>query len=462
MTNFERWRNYTDGLSSPDNFVNWGWIYCVAACLQRRVWIGNSDAGGLPAEDNCLFPNMQVILVGDPGVGKGLVIKSVSSLVKHWQRKDKNKDDFMPDLVAMTELASQAQIVKEANDEKAASDEYQGNSGKKGAEIVKPLLFPIAADATTFEALVEAVSESITTINYVKHKVDGSKSLGFYGHCSLCFLLPELSSLLRKRTNDTVNYLLGLYDCPLDFEYRTKNSGRDRVRRGCINLLAGTTPGFIQSTFDDSLLDEGFTSRTFFIYAAKNRKNQAFIPVLTQEQLEHKTALLKHIKRLSGLYGPVKLGEGVVEFINEWWERVESDKSLRPNKSPKLVPYYARKNIHLLKVAMCIHFGESVEMTLPLSAVVRALAILDKEELTMDRAIVIHTNETTKLMAKVLETLKSGKKDYVQLLVDCHGSYRTKKEMDETLDLLIEMEQIKKRTETDEETEIVNTYWMII
>ena len=462
MTNFEKWLAYTDGLSSPNNFIEFGWIYTIAACLQRRVWIGNADLKGLPAEDNCLFPNMQVILVGEPGVGKGLVIKSVSSLVKHWQRKDKNKDDFMPDLAALTELSQQAQIVQESANEKATQDEYQGKVGKHGGEIRQPLLFPVAADATTFEALVEAVSESITHINYVKHKEDGTKALGHYGHCSLCFLLPELSSLLRKRTNDTVNYLLGLYDCPLDFEYRTKNSGRDRVRRGCINLLAGTTPGFIQSTFDDSLLDEGFTSRTFFIYAAKNRKNQAFIPILTAEQLEHKQSLLKHIKKLSGLYGPITLGEGVVEFIQEWWNKVETDKSLRPNKSLKLIPYYARKNIHLLKVAMAIHFGESTDMTLPLSAVMRALAILDKEELFMDKAIVIHTNETTKLMAKVLETLKSGKKDYVALLCDCHGSYKTRKELDDTLDLLVTMEQIKTKSETNEETETTTVYWMLI
>jgi hypothetical protein len=226
--------------------------------------------------------------------------------------------------------------------------------------------------------------------------------------------------------------------------------------------LAGTTPGFIQSTFDDSLLDEGFTSRTFFIYAAKNRKNQAFIPILTQDQLAHKTDLLKHIKKLSGLYGQIQMGEGVVEFINEWWNRVETDKSLRPNKSPKLIPYYARKNIHLLKVAMAIHFGESTDMTLPLSAVMRALAILDKEELSMDKAIVIHTNETTKLMAKVLETLKSGKKDYVALLCDCHGSYKTRKELDDTLDLLVTMEQIKSKSETNEETEQTTIYWMLI
>ena len=462
MTNYEKWLAYTDGLSSPDNFIQWGWIYTISSCLQRRVWIGNTNDKGHPSEDNCLFPNMPVILVGEPGVGKGLVIKSVTSLVKHWQRKDKTKDDFPAELAAMTELSQQAQIVQESGNEKAAATEYQGHAGKKGGEIIKPLLFPVAADATTFEALVEAVSESITTINYVKYKPDGTKTLGFYDHCSLCFLLPELSSLLRKRTNDTVNYLLGLYDCPLDFEYRTKNSGRDRVRRGCINLLAGTTPGFIQSTFDDSLLDEGFTSRTFFIYASKNRKNQAFIPVLTQQQLEHKAELLKHIKKLSGLYGQVKMGEGVVEFIEEWWNRVESNKKLRPNQSPKLIPYYARKNIHLLKVAMSIHFGESLDMILPLEAVKKALAILDKEELDMHKAIVIHQNETTKLMAKVLEALKSGKKDYVQLLCDCHGSYKTRKEMDDTLDLLITMEQIKSRSITTEDPEQTTIYWELI
>ena len=454
MTNYEKWRSYTDGLSSPNNFIDWGFVYTIAACLQRRVWVGDTDSQ--------LFPNINVILVGEPGVGKGLVIKSVTSLVKHWQRKDRTNEDLMPDLAAMPELAAQAQIVQDSNVAKSEKEEYQGrNKTSGGKDVIKPLLFPVAADATTFEALVEAVSESVTHINYVKYQPDGSRTLGHYAHCSLCFLLPELSSLLRKRTNDTVNYLLGLYDCPLDFEYRTKNSGRDRVRRGCINLLAGTTPGFIQSTFDDSLLDEGFTSRTFFIYAPKNRKNQAFIPVLTAEQLEYKNELLKHVKKLSGLYGQVVLGEGVKEFVQEWWDKVETDKSLRPNTSPKLIPYYARKNIHLLKVAMCIHFGESTEMVLPLSAVERALEMLDKEEKSMHLAIVIHTNETTKLTAKILESLKGGKRDYVRLLAECTGSYKTMKEMDEAIELLTTMEQIKKVVEVNEETEKSTVYWSL-
>ena len=185
LSNYEKWLAYTDGLSSPNNFINWGYIYTISACLQRRVWIGDNDSQ--------LFPNINVILVGEPGVGKGLVIKAVTSLVKHWYRKDKTKDDFMPDLMAMTELAVQAQIVQEAGNEQAAGKEYQGHQAKGGKEIIKPLLFPVAADATTFEALVEAVSESITHINYVKYNTDGTKSLGHYGHCSLCFLLPELS-----------------------------------------------------------------------------------------------------------------------------------------------------------------------------------------------------------------------------------------------------------------------------
>ena len=68
----------------------------------------------------------------------------------------------------------------------------------------------------------------------------------------------------------------------------------------------------------------------------------------------------------------MNMGEGVIDYIEHWWNGVETTKALRPNKSLKLIPYYARKNIHLLKVAMSLHFGESLDMTLPLSAVKRA------------------------------------------------------------------------------------------
>ena len=244
MTNYERWLSLTSGLSSPQNYIDWSFRYLIGASLQRRVWVG-------PSHQQC-FPDMYVILVGRPGIGKGLAIREVSSALSYWKLKDAIKYNSKLDEVQKLTADS----VLQSDIENAQSNELQA-SNKKNA-IVDPLLIPLAADATTYEALVSAVASSYRRINYIAFDEKIQQNvLKIYGHSSLCFSLQELSSLLRARTNDTVNYLLGLYDCPEDYTYDTKTKGKDRVRRGCLNLLAGTTPSFMRSIFDSKLVDEG-------------------------------------------------------------------------------------------------------------------------------------------------------------------------------------------------------------
>jgi hypothetical protein len=449
LTNRERWLCYTSGLSSPQNFVEWSWLYLVAASLQRRVWCG-------PIHQPC-YANIYVILVGPPGVGKGLCIKEVIGLLKHWKKRDAIPLGGVNGSATKEQLNT-AEMTNQLDLEKAQEVEFQGKS--KGADIIEPLLIPVAADATTYEALVKAVADSYSRCNYIqfddKH---GKNVLKIYGHSSLCFALQELASLLRKRTDDTVNYMLGLYDCPQDYEYLTKTQGKDRVRRGCLNLLAGTTPSFMQSTFDEKLMDEGFSSRTFYIYAQRNRKNQFWIPQMTEEQTKCRTEILDHIRKLTSLYGAVSIDRETELFLQDWWDEQEKHKDTRINKSLKMVPYYARKNIHVMKVAMAMHFGESTEMTIPKSTFEKAIEFLAQEEKNMHLALTLEGNNViAKVTRKIMILLETGKKNFVDLLVETH-SLIDRKGLEEALDFLIMTEQIKINPGKDEDTGETIQYW---
>lgn len=444
MTNYEKWLAYTSGLSSPQNFIDWGWLYMISAALQRRVWCG--------PDHQQLFPNMYVILVGRPGIGKGLVIKEISNCLRYWPLELSKASEK----AAVTEDEKEfAQSVQETDLNQAQKNEYQGKV--KAADMAKPLLIPVCADAITYEALIGAVANSYRRISYLNPEAtDESRNrLKVYGHSSICFVLPELSSLMRKRTEDTVNYLLGLYDCPLDYEYVTKNSGRDRVRRGCINIIAGTTPSFIQNTFNDRLMDEGFSSRTFYIYAQKNRKNQFWIPKLTAEQDSYKKEILDHIKELTTLYGHIHIDQETESFLEEWWNQQENDRSsAHTNGNIKLIPYYSRKNIHVMKVAMALHFGESTEMHIPLETFKRAIDFLAKEEKNMHLAITVEgANPLSKVSQKVLEILRiQGKKNFVDLHIAVWNMCDAKG-LQECLSFLADTGQIDAEQITDETTD---------
>lgn len=424
-TNYSKWLKYNEELVSPNNYIQWGWLSLISSCLQRRVW--------LSASHKPCYANMYVILVGKPGIGKGLVLGSVSDCLKYWKR-----ENIKIDKTGKTESEAQLEQVNFDRDTVEAKAAAEHGLSKK-QPVAETLLFPMAPDATTYEALVAAVSRSYRRVNY--KKPDGNP--GIYGHSSMSFVLPELSSLMRKKTEDTINYLLGVYDSPEDYEYDTRTRGRERVKRGCINILAGTTPSFVQSTFESKLIDEGWTSRVFYIFAHRNRHHQFCFKPLTQEQKDAQQVIVDHVKRLSTIYGEVRISKETLIFLEAWWNNDNDNTHLRPNKSTKMEPYYARKNLHIMKVAMALHFGESLEMEIPLSVFERAIKILDEEERTMHLALVLAGDHpVAKASTRILNFLSTGRKHFVEILIEC-GPYVSKRDIQDAIEFLQETEQIE-------------------
>lgn len=433
LTNKERWDSLTDGLCSPQNMLDWSFRFVIAASLQRRVWIG--------PEHKQLFSNMYGVLFGLPGIGKSLCLDEVSGLLKALKKKD-----IRPDSTKRTE--AEQLVIKQTEDINLSLGESNMVKAKKDVEKAEPPLFPYAPDATTYEALVEFMAGAFRRITYTKTLPDGSSKLAIYGHCSGYFCLDELGSLFRKKSDAVVNYLLGLYACPNEYEYKTKNSGEDRVLRGCLNFLAGTTPDFMEEIASDKLIGKGFTARCYFICANKNRKNVSKIPPLTDEQIKYRLELLEHIKKLAMLYGEVKIDTETDDFIQKWWNDCENNKQNRPNKSSRLDGYYARKLIHMYKVTMMNHFMESTDLHITLDEVKEAIRVLDKEELTMHLALTVDSsNPLSKVSNNIYNYIvKHGKVNIADLLVEFWDNLpQGNRSLDEILPHLIASDKIEDK-----------------
>jgi len=121
--------------------------------------------------------------------------------------------------------------------------------------------------------------------------------------------------------------------------------------------------------------------------------------------------------------------------------------------------YYARKNIHVMKVAMALHFGESLSMTIPRETFEQAMAILHEEEKTMHLALSFTgSNPLSKLATKITELLKQNKRTNGEILIECF-SLGSEREINEVLEYLVKTDQIESRGEKDEDTGIETLYW---
>lgn len=335
MTNKERWDLYTSNLFSPQSFIDFGFYFTIAASLQRRVWFGLD--GHRP-----IYPNLYLILVGPPAVGKGLVIGSVFNALNHHKHKD---------IRIKTSLGDES-----------------------------PPLFPIGADSTTFEALTQEISKSKRVIRY-----DPNDNAKFYAHTSHVFVLEELSSLLKKKSEDVVDLLIRLYDSQ-SYDYKTKNHGSDHIRNVCESFIAATQVGFLKDAQAKGIFGQGFSSRCIFVYETQERFTKMHLDIPTDSMLKARDEILAHILDLSKVYGQLSYKDAhTKEWLEEWYAKVH--KPREEKASERMKEYFGRMKVHIPKLAAAIHFSEHTTLEIPHECFVKAIDMLDAIHPNMDACL---------------------------------------------------------------------------
>lgn len=397
MTNFDRWRYYTKHLFSPNTYVDVAWLYTISAALERRVWIG--DKQGQP-----LHPNLYFVLVGPPAVGKGLV------------------------------LGESAKLLSYHKDEKLSKVSHEID------------LFVGGPNNITYEALCHKLAEGTKRRNWFNPRKNAEELLP---HASMWFVLEELESLFKEGPeNKKLRVLtLELYDCKDKYEYETKNSGKDRIKFPCMSLFGGLTPKSIGELFTKGVLDDGWFSRTIFIFENYPRFNTFQLKPPDADMLLEKEKLLEHIKSLHKLTGEIIVKPEIWEFMEKHWADVEVPKMARAYH--KLDSYYGRKRVHIPKLACAFHFSESLDPELSIEDFQNAITFLERLEVNMTKGVKAHgKNQQNNLSKEILRFIRTAEEAVG--LAAIVGEFSTEARMDELnelLEVLIFTGQITKTTD---------------
>lgn len=299
---------------SPDIFRLWSGIALVAGTLERRVWVRTSS--------RVTYPNLYVLLVGDPGVGK-YIIHRVRSI---WQHVTVNGS-------------------------------------------ATPVL-TVAPDNVTKASLLD---------NLAKAKRQFFGPSGAQEYQSLLIGAEEFGVLLPGYDLEFIGVLNSIYNNPAEHrESRRTGSVKElQIKHPQLNLLGGVQPGWLASVFPEEAWSMGLSSRMIMVYAAEGVTKSLFSQGSGHGQgLERR--LMAQLARLAALQGELAWTLEAQERIEAWHL---SGGAPVPTHS-KLVHYTRRRILHLLKLMM-ISATSAERMEILEQDFTRALAWLTQAETYM-------------------------------------------------------------------------------
>ena len=229
-------------------------------------------------------------------------------------------------------------------------------------------------DVITWQALVTKFAESFEEFQY------GDL---WYPQSALNLASGELGNLIDPSNKDMVNLYISLWDGRAGFEKETKVSGNDAVNAPWINMIGCTTPHWIADNFPESMVGGGFTSRCIFVYGDKKETLIAWPDEhVRKDHTELRAALISDLEYIATtLVGPLRLTPAGRDWGRKWYEKLWTE--VAPNTADEQVQgYLARKQGHLVKLAMVMSIAESDSMEVTDRHLQLAEAMLTEAEKT--------------------------------------------------------------------------------
>jgi hypothetical protein len=297
---------FTKSSESPDAFHFWTGVGTIAGALRRRVWIDMRHFQWTP--------NFYIILVGPPGI------------------------------------ASKSTSIR------------MGTTLLEGVPGVK-----FGPQSMTWQSLTQSMEEAAEYAKYVDiHGADQLMPMS-----ALTCAVPELGTFLKMDDKALVDVLISMWDGQLEsWGHKTKTSGNIEIKNPWLNLLACTTPSWLEQNFPSAMIGGGLTSRIMFIYGDAKRHLVAYPDEQIQEAdyAQQKAALIADLQRIALLSGSYIITPAARKWGTRWYEELWAK---RPTDmaNDRYSGYISRKQTHLHKLAIV------------LAAAQRDQLVIDEQEL---------------------------------------------------------------------------------
>lgn len=265
-------------------------------------------------------------------------------------------------------------------------------------------------DVVTWPALASAFAASLEHVELSPGN--------FTPMCSLTLESGEFGTLLNPQDREMVDMLVSLWDGKDGaFHKLTKTQGEDLIENPFINIIACTTPAWIEGYFPEYLIGGGFTSRSIFVYADTKRQYVAYPGLTTPEDFDRVSLqLVDDLTEISKLKGVFTIHPDAIIWGEKWYKSHYANKPKHLDND-RFGGYLARKQTHIHKLAMILSVSQNSSLILTKKDLVEASECIDHIELEMPKVFErIGVGEHARGQSLIVSTLNTYKKlPYVEL-----------------------------------------------
>lgn len=323
----EAYNQYARDGFVPDEFHEWTGRSILAAALERKVSLKNGRI--------YYTPNIFVMLVSHPAVGKSTAIDAGVDLLEAVRKYHNPNFRFIP-------------------------------------------------EKTTEPGIIDLMKITDRVPLSTNPNISIPQSAGF-------FYAREASdsALNGKNTvGDVVAIMTALYDCPKWYRKKTQSMPHPiEIENACMNLLSGATFNFLQTLVNEQSVLGGFASRLIYVVSHERKVRKTKWGATREFDHDMTKKLVEDLAHINKLAGPMKASP---EFIEKWeaWQP-EFDKYLIGLGSEKLEAIMSRKGTNAVKLSMLLSVSESDSLIVEGRHFDRALEII--ESAYKDNASIIAT-----------------------------------------------------------------------
>jgi hypothetical protein len=293
----------SQGSKLPLIFRKWSAVSAVAGAMGRHCWFSQGDY--------TIFPNMYIILIARPGIGKTAAMGTPYSAFE-----------------ALCEPVGVNKKEKDASRE--IWEQYLGSDGQ-------PL--HIIRDRITPEMLGHEMSKVSRPVFNVPEP---------FHEAPVTIMTDEFGSFMAPNERYLQKFLTQAWDSKDSQEYYTKTSGVDIIKGPCLNWIAGATPSEFVDNLPQNANEQGLLSRIIPVfYNGEKPPRTLKIKGADKGEVEK----LKHdLADIANTCGEYHFEQSTEDRVQEW---IDAGEHPQP-KGAAFDEYNNRRLSHLIKLCMVL------------------------------------------------------------------------------------------------------------